>query len=199
MPGLWNQQEWSGLIRFVSQMGISLELCKKKSTSEDLFSITCVFPPVSYFYTILLSGAAPLARWQLLLCWQPNFWILLSSVLWEMIFGSGVRTNRKKVPTALICGSKYVCLTKRHAKCYRVGAPPWTARGSHERICSSLSHLFTKAYSKQERETRIWFREEAQSCSGRPCLSELFWGWFWTGHELLFVITKILIFLHELI
>lgn len=39
---------------------------------------------------MLLFDTAPLARWQLLCMW-PSFWILFSSILWEMLFGSGVK------------------------------------------------------------------------------------------------------------
>lgn len=47
--------------------------------------------------------------------------------------------GRKKAPTALLCGSSFVFLTK----CYVMGAPPWNDRGSQR---AYLQHFISSFY-----------------------------------------------------
>lgn len=146
----------------------------KRVLTEHSFHHLCIPPPLPYSFSMLLCDNALQQNDSSFCACDPIFEYFCLACLEEMFFGSEV----KKMPTALIRGSRFVAYQTPKATGWEPHPELTEEVVKHTR--SSLSHLFTKAYSKQEMETRIWFRAEMnRSCSSRPCLCELVRGWFW--------------------
>jgi len=75
----------------------------------------------------------------------------------------GEDDGRKIVPTALVCGSNFVPLTK----CYGMGAPPWTNRGSHQAYLQHfISSFYESVVNKREKLEFGWERRWIDAAEG---------------------------------
>lgn len=147
MPGVWNQQEFLSMIRSAYQMWNPLEPCKEKSVLMKISFLSPVCsPPLFIFLQHTALWYCPTSKMttpsvHMTQFFNTFFFHAMRNAFWKKDEYEG----RKKVLTALLCGSN-LCLLPNATDQIPLGGSP-TLELTEEvvgSICSTLSHLFMK-------------------------------------------------------